>query len=191
MPDDAPPAPPLDLDAVQLPARVDDQRRRPARGLPEQARVIALATALQESSLRNLTTATGTRSACSSSARRQGWGTAAQIMDPVYAAGKFYDALVQVAGLAGACRSPKPPRPCSTRPSRTPTRSGRTGATASPVDWAARWIRRAAAGPVRSRRPPKRRIATGVPGADGADAELRRYCLAAAARARRGEGGRR
>ena len=26
----------------------------------------------------------------------QGWGTERQIMDPVYAAGKFYDALVQV-----------------------------------------------------------------------------------------------
>ena len=28
----------------------------------------------------------------------QGWGTPAQVQDPVYAAGKFYDGLVQVPG---------------------------------------------------------------------------------------------
>lgn len=67
-----------------------------ARDLPLRARVIAIATALQESTLRNLDH--GDRDSVGLFQQRpsQGWGTVAQIMDPVYAAGKFYDELVTV-----------------------------------------------------------------------------------------------
>ncbi len=66
------------------------------RGLPERAVVIALATAMQESTLRNLDY--GDRDSLGLFQQRpsQGWGTPAQVQDPVYAAGKFYDGLVQI-----------------------------------------------------------------------------------------------
>ena len=65
------------------------------RGLPERAVVIALATAMQESHLRNLDH--GDRDSLGLFQQRpsQGWGTPEQVQDPVYAAGKFYDHLVQ------------------------------------------------------------------------------------------------
>jgi hypothetical protein len=68
------------------------------RGLPERAVVIALATAMQESRLRNLDH--GDRDSLGLFQQRpsQGWGTPQQVQDPVYAAGKFYDHLVQVPG---------------------------------------------------------------------------------------------
>jgi hypothetical protein len=67
-----------------------------ARGISEQGRIIAVATAYQESSLRNRPD--GDRDSVGLFQQRpsQGWGTAEQILDPVYAAGKFYDALLQV-----------------------------------------------------------------------------------------------
>jgi hypothetical protein len=66
------------------------------RGLPDRAVVIALATAQQESRLRNLDY--GDRDSLGLFQQRpsQGWGTDAQVQDPVYAAGKFYDGLVKV-----------------------------------------------------------------------------------------------
>ncbi|GAA3797433.1 hypothetical protein CSO01_27720 [Cellulomonas soli] len=68
------------------------------RGLPARAVTIALATALQESKLINIDY--GDRDSLGLFQQRpsQGWGTAEQIMDPVYATGKFYDGLVAVAG---------------------------------------------------------------------------------------------
>ena len=65
-------------------------------GLPMYAAQIAIATALQESSLYNLNY--GDRDSLGLFQQRpsQGWGTPAQIMDPVYASTKFYDALVKV-----------------------------------------------------------------------------------------------
>ena len=68
------------------------------RGLPERAIVIALATAQQESRLRNL--AYGDRDSLGLFQQRPsaGWGTAAQVQDPVYAANTFYDHLLQVPG---------------------------------------------------------------------------------------------
>jgi hypothetical protein len=68
------------------------------RGLPERAVVIALATAMQESHLRNLDY--GDRDSLGLFQQRpsQGWGTPEQVQDPVYAAGKFYDHLVQYPG---------------------------------------------------------------------------------------------
>ncbi|MEV0093598.1 hypothetical protein [Streptomyces sp. NPDC050738] len=70
------------------------------RGMPERAVTIALATALQESGLRNLDH--GDRDSLGLFQQRpsQGWGTAKQITDPVYAAGKFYDHLAKVPGYS-------------------------------------------------------------------------------------------
>lgn len=68
------------------------------RALPARAATIALATALQESKLRNITH--GDRDSLGLFQQRpsQGWGTAEQVLDPVYATNAFYDALVQVDG---------------------------------------------------------------------------------------------
>lgn len=68
------------------------------RGLPARAATIALATALQESGLINLDH--GDRDSLGLFQQRpsQGWGTAAQVTDPVYATGIFYDRLVKVPG---------------------------------------------------------------------------------------------
>ncbi|MDQ1036336.1 hypothetical protein QFZ75_002752 [Streptomyces sp. V3I8] len=67
------------------------------RGMPERAVTIALATALQESGLRNIRH--GDRDSLGLFQQRpsQGWGTEAQIMDPTYAAGEFYEHLEKVA----------------------------------------------------------------------------------------------
>ena len=64
--------------------------------LPQYAAVIAIATALQESDLYNLDY--GDRDSIGLFQQRpsQGWGTYAEIMDPVYASTKFYETLVQV-----------------------------------------------------------------------------------------------
>ncbi|HET6213206.1 MAG TPA: hypothetical protein VFE14_10080, partial [Micromonosporaceae bacterium] len=82
-------------------------------GLPKQAQVIAIATALQESQLLNLANPNwpvsmqmsnqGTGYDYDSVGLFQqrptsGWGTPEQIMNPVYAANKFYQALVDVPG---------------------------------------------------------------------------------------------
>lgn len=70
------------------------------RGMPERAVTIALATALQESGLRNI--AHGDRDSLGLFQQRpsQGWGTEKQILDPVYAAGKFYQHLAEVPGYS-------------------------------------------------------------------------------------------
>ncbi|MCU1516458.1 MAG: hypothetical protein JWQ75_1179 [Pseudarthrobacter sp.] len=71
------------------------------RGLPPRAASIALATAMQESKLRNI----GHGDQAGPDSRglfqqrpSQGWGTEAQVMDPYYAANAFYDALVRIPG---------------------------------------------------------------------------------------------
>lgn len=66
--------------------------------LPERAVTIALATALQESKLRNLPA--GDRDSIGLFQQRpsQGWGTPEQLKDPRYAAGKFYKILQRVSG---------------------------------------------------------------------------------------------
>lgn len=64
------------------------------RGMPLYAAVIATATAMQESQLSNLTTATNADSLGLFQQRpSQGWGTAAQITDPDYATNAFLAAL--------------------------------------------------------------------------------------------------
>jgi hypothetical protein len=68
------------------------------RGLPARAATIANATAIQESKLRNIRF--GDRDSLGLFQQRpsQGWGTEKQIMDPVYATNKFYDALIKIDG---------------------------------------------------------------------------------------------
>jgi hypothetical protein len=68
------------------------------RKMPEQAVVVALATAYQESRLENL--AGGDRDSIGLFQQRpsQGWGTPEQIRDPRYAANKFYAGLKKVRG---------------------------------------------------------------------------------------------
>jgi len=70
------------------------------RGLPERAVTIALATAMQESSLLNI--GHGDRDSLGLFQQRpsQGWGSQRQIQDPVYSSGKFYDHLVQIPGYS-------------------------------------------------------------------------------------------
>ncbi|MFG2223724.1 heavy metal transporter [Streptomyces sp. NPDC048644] len=69
-----------------------------SRKLPEQAVTIALATAMQESQLRNIDF--GDRDSVGLFQQRpsQDWGTVREIMDPVYSAGEFYTHLVKVHG---------------------------------------------------------------------------------------------
>ncbi|MGW0968904.1 heavy metal transporter [Streptomyces sp. NPDC002516] len=71
-----------------------------SRGMPERAVAIALATALQESGLRNIQH--GDRDSLGLFQQRpsQGWGTEKQIMDPTYAAGVFYEHLAKVPGYS-------------------------------------------------------------------------------------------
>lgn len=71
-----------------------------SRGLPERAVTIALATAMQESGLRNIEF--GDRDSVGLFQQRpsQDWGTVQQIMDPVYAAGEFYRHLAKVPGYS-------------------------------------------------------------------------------------------
>ncbi|MER5947086.1 heavy metal transporter [Streptomyces sp. NPDC001904] len=71
-----------------------------SRGMPERAVTIALATALQESGLRNIRY--GDRDSLGLFQQRpsEGWGTRKQIMDPVYAAERFYARLEKVPGYS-------------------------------------------------------------------------------------------
>ena len=71
------------------------------RGLPNHAVTVALATALQESDLRNLDY--GDRDSLGLFQQRpsQGWGTAEQIQDPRFATNAFYDHLEEVPAWEG------------------------------------------------------------------------------------------
>ncbi|MFD8847630.1 C40 family peptidase [Streptomyces sp. NPDC059604] len=66
--------------------------------VPRKGQIIALATAMQESRLRNLNY--GDRDSLGLFQQRpsQGWGTAQQVRDPVYASERFYKALLKVDG---------------------------------------------------------------------------------------------
>jgi hypothetical protein len=68
------------------------------RGLPPRAATIAIATAMQESKVRNVRF--GDRDSLGLFQQRpsQGWGSAEQILNPEYSTNKFYDALVKVDG---------------------------------------------------------------------------------------------
>jgi hypothetical protein len=68
------------------------------RGLPARAATIANATAIVESKLQNIKF--GDRDSLGLFQQRpsQGWGTQAQILDPVHATNAFYDALIKING---------------------------------------------------------------------------------------------
>lgn len=70
-----------------------------ARDLSPRATTIAIATAYQESKIRNIDY--GDRDSIGLFQQRpsQGWGTVEQIMDPHYSIGAFYDGLVKVEGF--------------------------------------------------------------------------------------------
>ncbi len=88
--------PTVELTAVQLQHASTINAVGLSRDIPERGRIIAIATAYQESTLRNLPD--GDRDSVGLFQQRpsQGWGTPDQIGDPVYASNKFYDALVEV-----------------------------------------------------------------------------------------------
>ncbi|MCE7080169.1 C40 family peptidase [Streptomyces sp. ST2-7A] len=69
-----------------------------AMNVPARGQVVALATAMQESTLRNIDY--GDRDSVGLFQQRpsQGWGTVEQIMDPVHSSKKFYQGLLEVAG---------------------------------------------------------------------------------------------
>ncbi len=80
------------VDNAAIIVATGDARHVPARGW-----VIAVATAMTESSLINSGTATDHDSVGLFQQRpSQGWGSVAQLTDPVYASTKFYTALLQV-----------------------------------------------------------------------------------------------
>ncbi len=91
-------APDLDLTAIELQHASTINAVGLSKGVPDRARIIALAAAFQESGLRNRPD--GDRDSVGLFQQRpsQGWGTVEQILDPVYASGKFYDALLEVPG---------------------------------------------------------------------------------------------
>ncbi|WP_405818027.1 C40 family peptidase [Streptomyces sp. NBC_01390] len=90
--------PGLDDPAEQVPNAKTIQATGVAMNIPARGQIVALATALQESGLRNLTY--GDRDSLGLFQQRpsQGWGTANEILDPVHASSKFYEALEKVSG---------------------------------------------------------------------------------------------
>jgi murein DD-endopeptidase MepM/ murein hydrolase activator NlpD len=67
-------------------------------GVPVRGWIIAVATAMQESDLRNVAGGPDDSIGLFQQRPSQGWGTPAQLRDPVYAAGKFYQKLISVPG---------------------------------------------------------------------------------------------
>jgi hypothetical protein len=68
------------------------------RGVPLGAVTVAYATAMQESHLHNDDFGDLDSVGVFQQRPSEGWGTAQQLKDPVYASGKFFDALLQVPG---------------------------------------------------------------------------------------------
>ncbi|MFG3363554.1 C40 family peptidase [Streptomyces sp. NPDC048156] len=88
----------LDDPEEQIPNAKTIQATGVAMKVPARGQLVALATALQESGLRNLDY--GDRDSLGLFQQRpsQGWGTAAQVRDPVHASTKFYEGLLKVSG---------------------------------------------------------------------------------------------
>ncbi|MGP9502203.1 hypothetical protein ACT3TS_08300 [Specibacter sp. AOP5-B1-6] len=70
------------------------------RGMPARAASIALATAMQESKLRNISYGDLDSVGLFQQRPSQDWGSVEEIMDPVYSANAFYDALAEVPNYA-------------------------------------------------------------------------------------------
>ncbi|WP_405196017.1 C40 family peptidase [Streptomyces anulatus] len=90
--------PGLDAPAEQIPHAKTIQATGVAMNVPPRGQVVALATALQESGLRNLNY--GDRDSLGLFQQRpsQGWGSATEVLDPVHASTKFYEGLKKVSG---------------------------------------------------------------------------------------------
>ncbi|MFE4664552.1 C40 family peptidase [Streptomyces sp. NPDC056716] len=88
----------LDLPDEQIPHARTIVATGISMNVPERGQIVALATALQESRLRNLNY--GDRDSLGLFQQRpsMGWGTPEQIRDPVYASTKFYEGLLKVPG---------------------------------------------------------------------------------------------
>ncbi|MEH0468574.1 NlpC/P60 family protein [Streptomyces sp. B21-097] len=88
----------LDLPAEQVPNAQTIVAAGLSLDVPKKGQVVALATAMQESRLRNLNY--GDRDSLGLFQQRpsQGWGSAQQIRDPVYASEQFYKHLLKVDG---------------------------------------------------------------------------------------------
>ncbi|MFC8708889.1 MULTISPECIES: C40 family peptidase [unclassified Streptomyces] len=88
----------LTLPAEQIPNALAIVATGISLSVPARGQTVALATAMQESRLRNLDG--GDRDSLGLFQQRpsQGWGTAEQIHDPVYAATQFYQHLLKVHG---------------------------------------------------------------------------------------------
>ncbi|MEU9411651.1 C40 family peptidase [Streptomyces sp. NPDC048281] len=88
----------LDLPAEQIPNAATIVATGLSLDVPTKGQIIALATAMQESRLRNLNY--GDRDSLGLFQQRpsQGWGTAQQIRDPTYASEQFYKHLLKVGG---------------------------------------------------------------------------------------------
>ncbi len=88
----------LDAPKEQVPNAKKIQATGVALKVPARGQVVALATALQESGLRNLSY--GDRDSLGLFQQRpsQGWGTAEQVRDPVHASTSFYTHLKKVSG---------------------------------------------------------------------------------------------
>lgn len=88
----------LDLPAEQIPNAQTIVATGISLDVPKKGQVIAIATAMQESRLRNLNS--GDRDSLGLFQQRpsQRWGTAQQIRDPVYASEQFYKRLLKVDG---------------------------------------------------------------------------------------------
>ncbi|WP_435059119.1 C40 family peptidase [Streptomyces sp. bgisy060] len=96
-------APDIRIEGLEMPAeQIPHARTIVATGIamkvPERGQVVALATAIQESRLRNLRY--GDRDSLGLFQQRpsQGWGTPEEILDPVHASTRFYEGLLKVAG---------------------------------------------------------------------------------------------
>ncbi len=90
----------VDLDVDQMQNAATITAVTVARDLPERAATIALATAMQESQLVNLSGGDLDSVGLFQQRPSQGWGEATQIEDPVYATDKFLDRLTAVPGYA-------------------------------------------------------------------------------------------
>ncbi|OKI09404.1 hypothetical protein A6A06_01460 [Streptomyces sp. CB02923] len=88
----------LDLPGEQVPNAQTIVATGISLKVPRRGQIVALATAMQESRLRNL--ASGDRDSIGLFQQRpsQDWGTPEQIRDPVYASERFYKALLKVKG---------------------------------------------------------------------------------------------
>lgn len=146
----------LELPAEQIPHARTIVATGIALKVPERGQVVALATAIQESRLRNLTY--GDRDSLGLFQQRpsQGWGTPEQIRDPVYASTKFYKGLLEVKGWQQMTIT-QAAQAVQLSDSRTRTRSGSRlpGPFSRPSSRRCRTAVRAS--PVRNRVPPGRR----------------------------------